>query len=176
MQKPGVASLDERGETLVELVVALAILSIAGVAIMTGLLVSVKSSDQHRKASTGGAYVRSWAESIQTSIDDNAGFPSCGTASATYKAIGDAMIAADSSLTGFTATLATDTSTGQTQAVMSWTGSTWGPCVAGRTQRVLLKMTSSGIATSRKFDETLTVVLRKPCNGALVLTGEGPCS
>ncbi len=55
----------ERGETLVEMLVALTILGLAGVAVLAGLQLSVTTSDIHRKQTTGGAYVRSYAEAIQ---------------------------------------------------------------------------------------------------------------
>lgn len=56
---------DERGETLVEVLVALVILGIAAVAILAGLQLSVTTSDIHRKQTTGGAYARSYAEAIE---------------------------------------------------------------------------------------------------------------
>jgi prepilin-type N-terminal cleavage/methylation domain-containing protein len=164
----------ERGETLIELIVAMAILGVAGVAIMTGLMISVTSSDQQRQEATGGTYVRSWAEKIQNSVDSNAGYPSCATAEATYKAIGDAMIAADPALSGFTASL--ETSSSQLQKVMSWAGTSWGSCAAGGVQRVLLKLTSAGSDPSSRRTESLTVIVRKACNGGATATGQDPCA
>lgn len=55
----------ERGETLVETLVALVILGLAAVAILGGVQMSTVASDIHRKQSTGGAYVRSYAEAIE---------------------------------------------------------------------------------------------------------------
>src|SRR5262245_26290216 len=55
----------DRGETLVEVLVSVMILGVAGVAIVSGLMMSVQASDSHRKQTTGGAYVRSFAEAIQ---------------------------------------------------------------------------------------------------------------
>ena len=55
-----------RGATLVETLVALVILGIAGVAILAGLQLSVTASDIHRKQTSGGAYVRGYAEAIET--------------------------------------------------------------------------------------------------------------
>ena len=56
---------DERGETLVEVIVAIVILGIAAAAILGGVVLSVKTSDVHRKEASGGGYVRSDAEEIQ---------------------------------------------------------------------------------------------------------------
>lgn len=58
----------DTGETLVETLVALVILSLAAVAILAGIQLSTKASDIHRKQSTGGAYVRSYAEAIQNHV------------------------------------------------------------------------------------------------------------
>src|SRR5690348_15563467 len=55
----------DRGESLVEVLVALSILGVAAVAILAGLQLSVKTSDIHRKETTGGAYARSYAEAIE---------------------------------------------------------------------------------------------------------------
>src|SRR4051794_35211596 len=55
----------ERGESLVEVLVALTILGVAAVAIVAGLQLSVKTSDINRKQTTGGAYARSYAEAIE---------------------------------------------------------------------------------------------------------------
>jgi type II secretory pathway pseudopilin PulG len=56
------------GATLVETLVAVVILGIAAVAILAGLQLSVTASDIHRKQSTGGAYVRSYAEAIEKHV------------------------------------------------------------------------------------------------------------
>lgn len=55
----------DEGVTLVETLVALSILSIAGVAIMAGLQLTVTTSDAHRKQSVGGANVRNYVEAVQ---------------------------------------------------------------------------------------------------------------
>lgn len=55
----------DTGETLVETLVALVILSLAAVAILAGVQFSTMASDIHRKQATGGAYVRSYAEAIE---------------------------------------------------------------------------------------------------------------
>ena len=77
---------DDRGETLIELVVAVAILGIAGVAILGGLMMSVRSSVIHRNEASGGAYVRSFAEAIQTYVDAN-GYKPAPTAASTYQVV-----------------------------------------------------------------------------------------
>ncbi|GAA4807671.1 type II secretion system protein [Nocardioides caeni] len=58
-------TLDDQGVTLVETLVAIVILGIAGVAVLAGFQMSVTASDYHRKQTTGGSYARSYAEAIQ---------------------------------------------------------------------------------------------------------------
>ncbi|TNC29576.1 PulJ/GspJ family protein [Amycolatopsis alkalitolerans] len=58
----------DRGETLLELLVSVAILGLAGVALVGGLTTAVISSDAHRKAATAGATIRDYAETIETSV------------------------------------------------------------------------------------------------------------
>lgn len=151
---------DEQGETLVELMVAIAIIGIAAVAILSGLLLSVKASTVHRNQATGGAYVRSFAEAIQNHVDAN-GYTACGSAAGVYQGVS-----------------VPDLPSGYTKAVanlQSWTGSAWGACTADGIQRVQLTVTSTGDASHRAV-ETLTVVLRRPCNGPATTSASDPCA
>jgi type II secretory pathway pseudopilin PulG len=150
---------DDRGETLVELVVAVGILGIAAVAILTGLMVSIQSSVMHRNDASGGAYVRSFAEAIQTDVDTN-GYKTCANALSDY-----ALVAVPGLPSGYTRTVT---------AVQSWNGSTWGPCTVDGIQRLDLKVTTTG-DTLHRADERLTVILRRPCNGNAATSGANPC-
>jgi hypothetical protein len=55
---------NDEGETLVELVIAVAIMGIAVVAVVGGIATSILMSDIHRKQATAGAYVRNYAEAV----------------------------------------------------------------------------------------------------------------
>jgi|1186.fasta_scaffold51153_2 prepilin-type N-terminal cleavage/methylation domain-containing protein len=151
----------ERGETLIELLLALAILGIAGVAIVEGMLVGVRSSVIHRNDATGGTYVRSFAEAIQNSVDVSGGYKSCATASSAY-----AGVAVPGLPSGYTKSVT---------AVQSWNGSTWGTCTTDGLQRLDLKVTTTGDSVHRA-QETLTVILRQPCNGSATTAGDNPCA
>lgn len=79
---------DERGETLLELVVAVAIMGIVLVAFAGGLLAVTYMSDVHRKQASAGAYVRDYAEAIESWVAAPGNYPSCANGpSATYSSV-----------------------------------------------------------------------------------------
>lgn len=75
------------GATLVETLVALAILGIAGVAILAGLQLSVTASDIHRKQTSDGANVRSFAEKIEQHLNTTDNYVKCAGANVYRDAI-----------------------------------------------------------------------------------------
>jgi hypothetical protein len=105
--------------------------------------------------------VRSFAEAIQSSVDSVGGYKPCATAASAY-----AGVAVPDLPPGFTKSVT---------AVQSWSGSTWGACTAGGIQRLDLKVTTTG-DNEHKADQTLTVVVRQPCNGAASTAGADPCA
>lgn len=141
----------DRGETLVELLVAIAILGVAGVAVMAGLLLSVKASDIHRRETTGSAYVRNYAEAVQNYV--------ATSGASNYKPCAGANWYSPAKVgftvpTGFTANQSAALSvspTGVTSSCASDTG----------VQMVTLSVASSDNLVS----ERLSVVIRKPCDG-----------
>ena len=155
MSIPCTPRRSDRGETLIELVVAVAILGLAAVAILGGLMTSIRTSVMHRNDATGSAYVRSFAEAIQTDVDAN-GYQSCASAASDYAGVVVLDLPA-----GYAKSVT---------AVQSWNGSGWGSCIADGIQRLDLKVTTTGDA-EHKSAERLTVVLRQPCNGG----GADPC-
>jgi type II secretory pathway pseudopilin PulG len=148
---------DERGETLIEALVAIMILGIAGVAILAGLELSVKASDIHRKETTGGAYVRSYAEAIQQYVASGhykgCAVPNEYNVAAVTNQISDLP-------SSFTPTQTAAKSVGTNGVASSGCSSDTG------IQQVTLTVKSN----DGRADETLTVVLRKPC-----APGQGAC-
>ena len=55
----------DTGETLVELIIAVAIMGIAVVAIVGGMATFILMSDVHRKQASAGANVRNYAEAVK---------------------------------------------------------------------------------------------------------------
>lgn len=134
----------DRGETLVEVLAAVVILGIAGVAVMAGLLLSVKASDIHRKETASGAYVKNYAEAIQNYVQGHQSAFSC---SPDYSP----------ATVGFTAS---------SVFVASYSWSALGPtgaataCTANASQLIKLKV----VSTDGRATERLSFVLRKPCS------------
>jgi Tfp pilus assembly protein PilV len=60
---------DERGETLIELLVSVLILGTAFIAILAGVGVAIASSDGHRQEATAEGVLRNYAERVQDSRD-----------------------------------------------------------------------------------------------------------
>ncbi|HST49847.1 prepilin-type N-terminal cleavage/methylation domain-containing protein [Jatrophihabitans sp.] len=140
------ASDRERGESLLELLIALSIMSIAVVAVIGGLVASIVASDIHRKQSTAGAAVRDYAETVEKYVA-GAGYTACAAPSA--YAPGTVGFSAPS---GFTASAVT---------VQYWSGTAWtaGPCTELGLQRLTVQVASS----DTRATEQVVLVLRKPC-------------
>lgn len=64
----------DRGVSLMELLIAVTLLSVAFVALISGMFTATVSSDLHRRQTTAGTVVRSYAESIVTET-----YVSCAT-------------------------------------------------------------------------------------------------
>jgi Tfp pilus assembly protein PilE len=134
---------NEQGESLLELVIAVAILGIAVVAIAAGISVSIIVADTHRKQATAGFVAKSYAEAIEQYVASG-GYAVCAAPSSYQPATVSFPVRA-----GFTPT---------SSAAMSWTGAGWSTCTADTgVQKVTVTVTSDGRAT-----ESIDVVLRKP--------------
>lgn len=165
----------DRGETLIELVVGIAILGLAGVAVLAGMLLNIRVSTVHRNQAGGGAYVRSAAEAIQKAVDTSGTYASCA----------DALDSAKEYTTAARSVFSpTDLSNGYAASVLrvqSWKGGStgWGACDAVANakgiQRIQLQVVTLG-GSGRGAVETLYVILRKPCSGSASTVGADPCA
>jgi type II secretory pathway pseudopilin PulG len=63
----------ERGETLLELIIAIAILGVCVVAIGAGITLSVKISSIHKDQATAQAFLHNYAETLQSSYSPCSG-------------------------------------------------------------------------------------------------------
>ena len=139
---------DDLGETLVEVLVAVVILGLAGVAVMAGLGMAVESSDVHRKETNGSAYVKSFAEAIQKYVGQSGvtNYKQCAVADYYTSRVTLALPF------GYTASQEAAQSLGPSGAVVS-------PCADQGLQRLKLHVKSN----DGRADESLTIVLRNPC-------------
>lgn len=136
--------MQERGESLLELVVAIALMGVAIVAVMAGLTTTVLMSDTQRKEATVVATVRNYAEALQNYVASGH-YVACAT---TYAVPGFAVPE------GFTAKVVSG-------SVQYWTGALWLPlCLP---DRGLQRLRVSVASTDGRAAQTLDVVLRKPC-------------
>jgi len=156
--RTGAGSPGERGETLVELLVALVILGVAVVAIVFGLGTSVLMSDVHRKQTQANVTARDYAEALQDAVTTNqSNYVNCATP-ADYGP-GTAKITA----TGFSVP------TGYNASVTSlkyWDGTSAFVSACPATDTGLQQVTLRVSSTDTRATESLTLVLRLPCRPA----------
>jgi len=144
---------DDRGESLVELLFAITIMSTAVVAMLAGLATAVVVSDMHRKQASAGAQVRTFAEAVEKAINNSpTAYVDCAT-TGSYASVFTAE-------TGYTA---------QIVAVRYWNGSTFSSTCGTDpgVQRVTVRVASN----DNRASETIDVIVRKPCRA-----GDPPCS
>lgn len=161
--------LSDRGESLVEVLVTVIVLGIAGVAILAGLELTVKSSDLGRKQATGGSYARSLAEAIQDYVNSGSGkYKPCAPLNYYTGLSGSTSPLAQAALPpGYSAAETT---------AQTWSGPTskWVTCsVDNGAQLITLTVTSTGSGTAHVSTEQLTVVIRNPCTGT---AGSAACA
>ena len=136
------------GTSLVETLVALAILSIAAVAILAGLQLSVVTSDVHRKQSSDGAYVRGYAEAIEQYLNTAGNYVPCAGANAYSPGT-----------VGYTVPAGHNAQ--QAAAVPLVGDGTAGSCPGSDNGIQRLRLTVS--SADGRATETLTIVVRRNC-------------
>jgi type II secretory pathway pseudopilin PulG len=150
-------AVDDRGESLIEILIATAIMGVALVAVLGSVGVGVLMSDVHRKQATAGASVRSYAEQLQAWVAAG-GYQPCGSDSA-YGA-----------WAGYTAP------TSYTRSVVAgsvryWNGTAWVTSCSASTDQGLQQLTLQVASDDGRASERLTLTLRKRCGLADALCG-----
>jgi type II secretory pathway pseudopilin PulG len=149
--------VSDGGESLVEVLVAIVILGFAGVAIVAGLQMGVTASDIHRKQTTGGAYVRSFAEAIEQYVGANH-YQNCAATNGYKVGAVTSQLALPG---GYSATQDAAKSIDSTGIVADGCSSDTG------IQQVTLRVSSG----DNRSSEQLTIVLRRPCDPSVA-----PCT
>lgn len=150
----------ERGDTLVELMMAVVITGTAVIAVVGGVAVSIRMSDIHRTQAAAGAHIRDFAEGIETAVSATpSGYVPCAVPG-TY----DGNPAAYPSFTR------------ETTAVDYWNGTAFGNICTVATdsgvQRISLRITSA----DNRVSETMVIIVRKPCRSTIDFPLETACS
>jgi Tfp pilus assembly protein PilV len=147
----------DRGESLVEILMTVTIVSIAVIAITGALATSVRMSDVHRKQAAVSAALRAFAEDLQARV------------SATPTAYVDATCATPADYNGLYSPPAGYTAT-VTRVVFWSDGQFVESCPDNGIQLLTLRVASD----DERAVQTLDVVLRKPCR--LVAPGVAGCA
>jgi type II secretory pathway pseudopilin PulG len=172
-------TVDGPGETLVELLITLVILSTAVIALVTGIGAAIKMSDVHRKQATAGAYLRDYADGIENYIAGNAttatGYTPCTTGmlpNSTYQTP-PSFTFTDTAHYQYTVTGIAywDTST----SPASWNTSGCPSNGDSGVQRVSLSVASKDVGSARAT-ETLDIVIREPCRPGISFPLDLPCT
>lgn len=135
----------DRGESLIELLVAITIMGIAVVAIVGGIGTAVLMSDIHRKQATAGTAARDFGEAIENQVMAG-GYVPCA-APAKYAAPNGYQPPG-----GFTSSVT---------AVKYWAGGAWAASCG--TDSGLQQVTVQVASTDGRATEKLVVVLRRSC-------------
>jgi type II secretory pathway pseudopilin PulG len=164
------AGPDDRGETLVELMVAIGIIGVTVVAVLGGIAASVKMTDIHRKQARANAFLRAAAEQVESTVAAlPTGYRACGSAGAGVAAYEPSVDIAVPASSGFEANVTN---------VESWDAAASPPrfvaCAStdSGVQRVTIRVRS----TDDRAIETLGVIIRKPCRPVTEFPGEALCS
>jgi type II secretory pathway pseudopilin PulG len=145
----------DRGESLVELIVAVAILGVAVVAIVAGLGTSVLMSDVHRKQATAGVAVRDYAEAVENAVVAG-GYVTCANADGhDYAAPAGFAVLSGYSRSAVAGPLG--------QPLAYWNGSGWQTTCPASGDTGLQQLTLQVASSDGRASEKLVLVVRKPC-------------
>jgi Tfp pilus assembly protein PilV len=139
----------ERGETLIELLVTVLIMGVVIVAVVGGIATSILMSDIHRKQATAGAYLRNYAEALQSAVAGGAYIACANPDGHDYATPTGFVVPA-----GYAATVVAGT-------LKYWNGTGWQSTCT--TDTGLQQLTIQVASADTRASERLMVVIRKPC-------------
>jgi prepilin-type N-terminal cleavage/methylation domain-containing protein len=137
----------DRGDTLIELLVAVVVMGIAVVAVSGGIAVSIRLSDVHRKQAQAGAYIRDFAEAVENAVQASpTGYVACAGAGTydTYYTVPSAAFTVPAP-----------------SPVRYWDGSSFGTTCG--TDIGVQELTLRIESTDNLVSEKLVIIIRKPC-------------
>ena len=85
MNGSDVLSSGDSGDTLIEVLIALAVLGISAASLLLAFATSISASSQHRNLAVSDSILRSAAETIYSAIQSNVVPLACSTTAATYQ-------------------------------------------------------------------------------------------
>ncbi|GAA1770897.1 type II secretion system protein [Luedemannella helvata] len=136
---------DDRGDTLIELLITVIIMGIAVAVLIGGIATSIRITDIHRKQAVAGAAVRDLAEAIESRVAASpTGYVDCAGP--------DAYRASYTPPAGYAHTL----------AVTYWDGSAF-TSTCGGTDRALQRLRLTVSSQDGRASESLDLVIRRPC-------------
>lgn len=142
---PDAPAIDrDRGDTLLEVLIALAVVAIAATALIGGVLSSITASSAHRSLAVNDADLKSYAEAAQNQIQRQASplFADCAT---TYTVTPPSMPA------GYTVAIT---------SIQYWSGGAFtSACPAGRDAPQLITLTAT---SPTQVHTALSFAVRKP--------------
>jgi Tfp pilus assembly protein PilV len=138
---------DDRGESLLEVLIAVTIMGVALVAIVGGLVTGILVSDVHRRQATASASVRDYAEAIENAVAGG-GYVPCGGAANYASPAGFAVPS------GYSMSVVAG-------SVRYWAGGGWQSTCT--TDTGLQQLTAQVASTDGRATERVVLVLRRPC-------------
>jgi hypothetical protein len=146
-------SVDDRGETLIELLVAMLIMGTATVAVVGGLGTAILMSDVHRKQATIAVFMDTYAAKINGAVAGTNGYKECAGPT-TYPSYDPGL--------PYKAKI---------ESVRFWNGTTYAtPCTIGSDPGVQLLTLHVWFEGIPRVDRYMDIVIRRPCRAT-----DAPC-
>lgn len=148
------AGRSERGESLLELLVALSIMSVAVIAVIGAIATSVRLSDVHRRQTVARSYLTDFAETVEASVaaSPTSGYKACA---ATNGSDYDGLYSAPSPYED------------KVVSVEYWnaTAKTWGTsgCTTSNDSGIQRLSLRVRVTSGNTVSEGIQIIIRRPC-------------